>query len=779
MMASDVHRTDTPRSVSSGPPAPTPSVDWRSHLGPALVILFFNALLFLPLFKGETYSIVGAHMYTQYPWAGTSPRDSRVIGIMHTQSDHAETFYPLSVFATNAVRSGELPMWLPYNFAGVPVMELGLTGLLYPPRLAAMLVFSPIRQHDFLLVTHLLGAGLGMYGLLRLWGASPAGAAIGAIAWEANGHNAFWLTVEHVALVAAWLPVMLAAATLAVRKLSFGWSVGTAVAFSMAVFAGYVHYVYLSGLVLGSYFGASAVTSAVRCFRRRDSRKAWRALALPVVSLLLTSLLTAAYWLPLASWLNDIHRQPVSLAAQVSGSINLTGVLHAILRPSRVFGLTLPGADFSGFAFTGATSAVLALISIFRRSRFVLFGFLVAGLSLLVALGYTTIVWLMRSLLPFIGTMHLHAFFYTFCFGVTVLAAMGATELGERLGRWRTGSLLAPIVILGLIGIEARQLISVFRQVNPRHPVAQQWLFPATELTKTLQRSQGDRRIIQVTDRLPGGEWSPPVLVGKAPAALGIRSAFGYESILPVYVARLWRAVELGGTRSNNIPDAYRPSLTYDSIPLHLTENLSVGLIVAPPNVQPVDISGRNPVADGNLRLIYDGPDGRVYEDVRAVPRAHLVQNLVVVEKAEDALDRLLNPSFDGARSAIVESRDSSIPIRVSETGDSGSAAIVGDRLNRVDLRIDAKKAALLVLNDSFAPGWRAYVDGSEAPVIRANYAFRGVPVPEGVHTVVFLYRPLPFLAGCTVTVLTAIVLLVGLLVWRLRARSNRIRSAR
>ncbi|HEY7617506.1 MAG TPA: hypothetical protein VH744_11930, partial [Terriglobales bacterium] len=401
---------------------------------------------------------------------------------MHTQSDHAETFYPLSVFATDAVRGGELPMWLPYSFGGVPVMELGLTGLLYPPRLAAMLVFSPIRQHDFLLVTHVLGAGLAMYALLRLWGASAAGAVLGAIAWEASGHNAFWLTVEHVALVAAWLPVMLATATIAIRKLSFGWSAAAAGALSMAVMAGNAHYAYLSGLALASFFGISAITCATRSFRRGETRRALRALLLPAVSLLLAAALTAGYWLPLAGWLGNIHRQPVSLGAQLSGAISLEALGRAMIRPSRVFGLTLPGSDFSGFAFTGLPAAVLALASIFRRSTVVLFGFLLAGFSLSVALGFATVVSLLRSLLPFIGTMHLHAFLYLSCFGIAALGAMGATELAERLVRWRAGSMLGPLVILVFVGFEARQVISVFRQVNPRHPVTQQWLFPRTDL---------------------------------------------------------------------------------------------------------------------------------------------------------------------------------------------------------------------------------------------------------------------------------------------------------
>ena len=42
-----------------------------------------------------------------------------------------------------------------------------------------------------------------------------------------------------------------------------------------------------------------------------------------------------------------------------------------------------------------------------------------------------------------------------------------------------------------------------------------------------------------------------------------------------------------------------------------------------------------------------------------------------------------------------------------------------------------------LVVNDCWVPGWTARVDGSEAPVLRADYAFGAVPVPPGEHEVV------------------------------------------
>ena len=43
---------------------------------------------------------------------------------------------------------------------------------------------------------------------------------------------------------------------------------------------------------------------------------------------------------------------------------------------------------------------------------------------------------------------------------------------------------------------------------------------------------------------------------------------------------------------------------------------------------------------------------------------------------------------------------------------------------------------ALLVISQAWYPGWRAYVDGQPAPLLRADYAIKAVPVPAGHHVV-------------------------------------------
>ena len=95
----------------------------------------------------------------------------------------------------------------------------------------------------------------------------------------------------------------------------------------------------------------------------------------------------------------------------------------------------------------------------------------------------------------------------------------------------------------------------------------------------------------------------------------------------------------------------------------------------------------------------------------------------------------------------------------------SGTATIVREEPERVEVATDAPVASYLVLADTFDPGWSATIDGAPAPIRPAFVAFRAVYVPRGRHTVVFTYRPAGFLAGLIASACGAVVAL-GLLAW-------------
>jgi uncharacterized membrane protein YfhO len=78
-------------------------------------------------------------------------------------------------------------------------------------------------------------------------------------------------------------------------------------------------------------------------------------------------------------------------------------------------------------------------------------------------------------------------------------------------------------------------------------------------------------------------------------------------------------------------------------------------------------------------------------------------------------------------------------------------------------LEVDMAADGLLVLSEVYYPGWRAYADGEEVPIYRADHVLRAMPLRTGHHRVEMVFDPLwpkVGLAVSGITLLLAVVLI-------------------
>ncbi|HEX5066844.1 MAG TPA: YfhO family protein, partial [Myxococcota bacterium] len=92
-----------------------------------------------------------------------------------------------------------------------------------------------------------------------------------------------------------------------------------------------------------------------------------------------------------------------------------------------------------------------------------------------------------------------------------------------------------------------------------------------------------------------------------------------------------------------------------------------------------------------------------------------------------------------------------------------------------ISLHTRGERPAAIVLADAWFPGWEARVDGVQAPLLRANLAFRAVAVPAGEHEIELRYRPRSLARG---TALAALAL-AALAALAVASRISRGRSSR
>jgi hypothetical protein len=129
-------------------------------------------------------------------------------------------------------------------------------------------------------------------------------------------------------------------------------------------------------------------------------------------------------------------------------------------------------------------------------------------------------------------------------------------------------------------------------------------------------------------------------------------------------------------------------------------------------------------------------------------------------------LARLSAPDFDPMAMSYVEG-----PGAIPPSPRPGHAAtIVRDDPEVVEIDATLAASGLVVLGDSFYPGWRATVDGVSAPIFATNHLFRGVPAPAGAHRIRLEYRPASIAIGAGLSVV-GLALLSGLVVSARRRR--------
>jgi hypothetical protein len=152
-----------------------------------------------------------------------------------------------------------------------------------------------------------------------------------------------------------------------------------------------------------------------------------------------------------------------------------------------------------------------------------------------------------------------------------------------------------------------------------------------------------------------------------------------------------------------------------------------------------------------------------IYENARALPRAWFTSDARVLD--DSAMLQVIRTGilpdgskWDPLRTALVEA---ALPSGLTTTTQDGRAEITGSEPNRVNLQTHSSGNSILVLSENDYPGWRVYIDGRSADLLRVNYALRGVMVPAGEHQISFVYRPWSVMGGLLLSLLTAAGLIV------------------
>ena len=156
--------------------------------------------------------------------------------------------------------------------------------------------------------------------------------------------------------------------------------------------------------------------------------------------------------------------------------------------------------------------------------------------------------------------------------------------------------------------------------------------------------------------------------------------------------------------------------------------------------------------------------DVKIYDVALSASRVWLPREVSIVDSEEAVLDTMRGESFDGRRQVVVRSSDWDREWPTAFSGQA-DARVLTYEPERVQVMVKSDATRLLVVMDSWYPGWEADVNGSTVRLVRVDHSFRGVIVPAGESTVTLSYRPTSLLLGAAISVATILGVLALLLV--------------
>ena len=267
--------------------------------------------------------------------------------------------------------------------------------------------------------------------------------------------------------------------------------------------------------------------------------------------------------------------------------------------------------------------------------------------------------------------------------------------------------------------------------------------------------------LAEVAKSIPGRVIGVHCLQASFAMTQGLNDIRGYDAIDPA------RMVDL--LKTTAYPDEMVPSYAASQLLLPRGDIIPPNIIRFQPVMDLLDV--RYAIFRGDppprVHPAFQGDDYWVLVNSNALPRPFVPKSVQTVSTDNDTLKKMSSPQFNPAEVAYVES-----PVELPASC-RGTVQITNEIPTRILISAQMETPGLIVLADNWDKGWRAYWNGKPVPVLRTDYAVRGVVVPAGNGTLEFIYRPASLILGLWLAGFAALVLIVWLAIIRIKSPSS------
>ncbi len=690
--------------------------------------------------------------------------------------DAFEYHYPSYLWLYGELAHGHLPLWNPYQLCGIPTVDTLQVGALYPPHLLYLVLPTDLAMATSGLL-HLLWIAATTYVFCLRAGLGPLPALFAALLVATRGAQPGHIINPSMQEAGAWLALGFIGVQELVRDRWLAGGSVIALATGMSLLAGFPQ------LSLYSAYAWAFVALGLSLGGPRSAPRVARICAMLGVGVALGALMAAVVLWPALELAAIGGRERGTLPLDVMLPFGLAGFETPMRALATALGSrpALPALTWT-FGLAGLVLVpAITFAGRLRRLGVVMTALAIASLVFAIGPGTPLFEPLLR--LPELGSFrNPWRVLFVADFALAVAAAVGLTALRARVAErsadpraaLRVGAIIAGVALLAVI---AESLLAPGNSTR----------LPYDADHALLAMYHEPRPVLEALAARPDRVYA--VLAGDAAdMSEKFASVFGVRSIADIEILTLRRQREyftwlywgeLEPTALNARGHSQRVFYGYYNL---LAQGIDPAGLVARSRL--LDLAAarsvlvpRSAIARPNMQAFLRGnrltavdvQDRQfvVFDQPRALPRVYVSHAVARAPDSPTLLTALAQPDFDPRRLSYIETDDDALPL-LGAADARDRVEIVEDGTERVALFARLVEPGLVVLADTYHPGWQVEVDGEPVEILPTNHLFRGVVVPAGEHEIVFRYRPSSVRLGAGLSALGwlvfggAVVVLMG-----------------
>ena len=727
-------------------------------------------------------------------------------------SDLLAEFVHIRQFGFNELRDGNLPLWNPHIFSGVPYLGGFQSAMLYPPNL--IFLFLPVHTAiNASMMMHVFMGGIFMY----LWCSHRKLHWLACIFAAAMFMfcSPFFLRLRagHLSNICtiAWIPLLLLAIDRLFDRRTLNSCLLGAMAAAMMVLAGHAQYVFYTAVAAGIY-----------CLLQLTRSKA--------------KLITVAALAGMAIGAFGLSAMQLLTGMEAAGEGLRSGGVPYMIASSFSFPpesfLTLLAPSFFGdstivgywgrynlqemilfITVTGLVMAILGLCHTDRKTR--RFSLTMAVIMFVLALGdYTPLFGVLYDFVPGFDKFRGSSKFILF--GSMFLIMLSACGMDWLIRTKAVSRRTLLIMSAGCCLLIVSGSVVLFGNMG-KEPAP--WLREVFELMGRAQVSgvRDNPRLLETASILRAGrvagigmyiaaatiailaillhlrKRSPQMVYAVAALALLEMLTFAmiHRDPADIYLARQpefeWFTRENPGDhRSVHLESAGNPNV---AMSLDTYDLWGLGPVVQKRYAEFMAFSqGRHPdnaeqampfirphkflamlrtkfILD--IEVSQDGANISFLPATSTLGRLALIYDWRLCPTRDHAFATMRDPRFNPMQTVVLEAQPVPLP---EKSALPGRARIVDESTDHMTIEADLPTAAILLVTDSYSKHWKATpLEGTsqrQYTVMPADYTLRAVPLQSGHHLFRMEYLPTGFVIGKWITIVSVIVF-IGLVVYR------------